>query len=304
VPDLIDTQITTLQDCLDRADVVLQVVDARDIAGCRNKWVEGLVSDAGGKFGLIINKVDLVPREVLESWLPHLPEYTFLFKSFLPTTNIPASSSSKTQLPHNPEQCLGKDELLAAFAAWSAEIQAKKKDKEEPVVISLFGLPNVGKTSVLNSLLGHAKGKYAVAPVVPLASQAKDLGTTTRMPVEVAVTGAEGVKVHVIDTPGWEPAPEDMDEEEEEDEDEDGELTEAQVAKFDRMEATLAGDLLRRNMGRIDKIKDVFPLGMSLQALKECRKYGGADPSSQLCHFSVQPSRPDAGLQCPLLYSG
>ncbi|MGG6496907.1 UNVERIFIED_CONTAM: hypothetical protein NY603_28710, partial [Bacteroidetes bacterium 56_B9] len=78
------------------------------------------------------------------------------------------------------------------------------------------------------------------------------------MPVEVAVTGAEGVKVHVIDTPGWEPAPEDMDEEEEEDEDEDGELTEAQVAKFDRMEATLAGDLLRRNIGRIDKIKDVF----------------------------------------------
>lgn len=257
VPDLVDTSLTNLQDCLDRADVVLQVVDARDIAGGRNQWVEGLVSDAGGKFGLIINKVDLVPRETIEAWLPHLPENTFLFKSFLPTANIP--SSSKTQLPHLPEQCLGKDELLAAFSAWSAEIKAAKKD--EPLVVALFGLPNVGKTSVLNSLLGRAKGKYPVAPVVPLASAAKELGTTTRMPMEVAVV--EGV--HVIDTPGWEAAPEDMDEEEEEDEED--ELTEEQMAKYDRMEAMLAGDLLRRNIGRIDKIKDVFPLGTCLLAV-------------------------------------
>lgn len=57
IPDLIDTQLATLQDVLDRSDLVLQVVDARDIAGGRSKFVESMVKDAGGQFGLIINKI-------------------------------------------------------------------------------------------------------------------------------------------------------------------------------------------------------------------------------------------------------
>jgi nuclear GTP-binding protein len=57
IPELIDTSLTTLQEVLDKADVVVQVVDARDIAGGRSKFIEDLVKEAGGKIVLLVNKI-------------------------------------------------------------------------------------------------------------------------------------------------------------------------------------------------------------------------------------------------------
>ena len=57
MPELVDTALATLQDVLDKADVVLQVVDARDVLGGRSGYVEKMVVDAGGVFGLIVNKI-------------------------------------------------------------------------------------------------------------------------------------------------------------------------------------------------------------------------------------------------------
>lgn len=49
--------MTTLQEALDKADVVVEVVDARDIAGGRSKFVEDLVKEAGGRVVLLVNKI-------------------------------------------------------------------------------------------------------------------------------------------------------------------------------------------------------------------------------------------------------
>ena len=57
VPDLVDTELATLQDVLDRADLVCEVVDARDVLGGRSAFLEGLVNDAGGKVVLVVNKI-------------------------------------------------------------------------------------------------------------------------------------------------------------------------------------------------------------------------------------------------------
>lgn len=57
VPDLIDTSLSTLQEALDKADVVVEVVDARDIAGGRSKFVEELVKEAGGRVIVLVNKI-------------------------------------------------------------------------------------------------------------------------------------------------------------------------------------------------------------------------------------------------------
>lgn len=113
-----------------------------------------------------------------------------------------------------------------------------------------MGLPNVGKTSVLNTLLGSTK--YTVAPSVTTAAAAKNPRPTTLKPVEVSLS-VEGKNVAVIDTPGWEFIEDDDDEEMDEDN--------IDEAKWDEMEQRVVGDLLRRNVGRIDRIKDVFPLG-------------------------------------------
>ncbi|WVQ85677.1 hypothetical protein IAT38_007843 [Cryptococcus sp. DSM 104549] len=258
IPELIDTALPTLQEALDRADVVCEVVDARDILGCRSGYVEGLVKEAEGRIVLIVNKIDLVPRETLETWLARLSVPAFLFKSALPAPPSTASSS-KTPAPVfsvDPTVCLGRDQLFAAIKKWSAE-KKKAKKSAEPLVLALMGLPSVGKTSVLNSLVPATKRKYPTAPLIPTAQAAKSPEPVTKRPVEVVID-VEGLEVRVIDTPGWEQAeedPEELDEENEEDEDE-----EEDPEKWDVLEARLAGDLLRRNLGRVDKVKDAFPL--------------------------------------------
>ncbi|WVQ97322.1 hypothetical protein IAU59_004433 [Kwoniella sp. CBS 9459] len=270
VPDLIDTAIPTLQDALDRADVVVEVVDARDIMGGRSGHVEGLVREAEGKIVLLINKIDLVPREALQAWLSKIDIPAFLYKSAFSTQ--PAASSSKTPAPVpsiDPSSVLGRAELFQAIKAWAAEKNPAPKGKgsskkasaepASPLVLTFMGLPSVGKTSVLNSLLAPAQRKHTVASTVPLANSAKQPEPTTKAPVEVEIE-VDGEKIRLIDTPGWEHAEDDEEEEEDEDEEEEEDDEEVDPAKWDQLEARLAGDLLRRNLGRVDKVKDVFPL--------------------------------------------
>lgn len=57
IPELVDTALATLQDVIDKADVVVQVLDARDIQGGRSEFVEKMVTDAGGRFALVVNKI-------------------------------------------------------------------------------------------------------------------------------------------------------------------------------------------------------------------------------------------------------
>lgn len=66
VPELVDTGLATLQDALDKADVIVQVVDARDIQGGRSAWVQNLVEESGGKYALLVNKIGESKRWLLD----------------------------------------------------------------------------------------------------------------------------------------------------------------------------------------------------------------------------------------------
>merc|ERR1712013_322420 len=69
---------------VDAADVVLEVLDARDPLGSRCKEVEqGVVVGGGKRLVLVLNKADLVPRENLQAWVKYLRnEYpTIAFKA-------------------------------------------------------------------------------------------------------------------------------------------------------------------------------------------------------------------------------
>jgi len=264
----VDTSLTTLQEVLDKADVVVEVVDARDIAGGRSKFIEDLVKEAGGKIVLLVNKIgkclacyqespadriDRVPRETLQSWLKAISIPTFLFKSVLPSA-APSSSSQHIE----PSVVLGRTELLEYLST------IKPAEKDADLSVALMGLPNVGKTSVLNSLLPPKAKHHETAPVLALNAASKNPQPTTKLPTENKVE-FNGKAIRVIDTPGWDFADdEDEDEEEEEDddeEDEDAEIDEEKLKKWDQLEQTMTGDLLRRNLGRVDRIKDIIPLG-------------------------------------------
>lgn len=81
--------------------------------------------------------------------------------------------------------------------------------------------------------------------------------------------------------------------EDEDDEDED-ELDEEEAAKWDMLEAQVAGDLLRRNLGRVDRVKDVFPLGKLLACYRPAN-------NSQLHRYAQFGPGPYAQVQRAVL---
>lgn len=58
---------------VDLADVVVQVLDARDPMACRSPEVERSVAEAGPskQLVLLLNKVDLIPKEAAQKWLAY-----------------------------------------------------------------------------------------------------------------------------------------------------------------------------------------------------------------------------------------
>ena len=75
---------------VEAADVVLQVLDARDPLGSRCRQVEEAVLNSGTdkKLVLILNKIDLVPKENIMAWLKHL-------RNELPTLAFRCSTQSQ-----------------------------------------------------------------------------------------------------------------------------------------------------------------------------------------------------------------
>jgi len=116
---------------INEADIVLEVLDSRDPESFRNKRIEEIVTKKGKQLILVINKSDLVPKEVLEKWKKKLCKEH-------PTVYI----SSKDRL--------GTRILRKTILKYATKI---------PVKVALIGYPNVGKSSIINVLKGkHSAG--------------------------------------------------------------------------------------------------------------------------------------------------
>jgi len=121
---------------IERADVVLEVVDARDPLATRTPELERLVKEYGKKLVIVINKADLVPRPVMEAWRRVLSrEY--------PTIYISAQGRLGTRF------------------LWRI---IKRATDKRPVVVAVVGLPNVGKSMILNVLRGRHSASTSPVP--------------------------------------------------------------------------------------------------------------------------------------------
>lgn len=221
----------------------------------------------------MLNKVDLIPREAAEAWIRTFKaEFkgnknveVVLFKSSMTTAGKAAAAAAATPTTGmNPGIPIGKDGLVSILRTWATEKAAADKkakktssQEDEGLVLSVLGHPNVGKSSFINTLLGR--------PVHPTASLTKTSGTTptTLTPAEsvlpLAVSGP--TRISIIDTPGWEFNPPDVDAEMERTQE--AEAIEEQNKIWDELEQLVARDMLTRNLGRVDKVKDSYPLGES-----------------------------------------
>jgi len=167
---------------INNADVVLEVLDARDPLGSRCTEVEqAVMAQSGKRLVLVINKADLVPRENLQAWVKYLrKEYpTIAFKAS--TQNSPRLGQAKIDLKAedaviNTSKCVGADTLLSLLANY-----CRNKDIKSSIRVGVVGLPNVGKSSLINSLKRSRACPTGATPGVTKAMQEIQLDSKIKL---------------------------------------------------------------------------------------------------------------------------
>uniref|UniRef100_A0AAF5Q286 Nucleolar GTP-binding protein 2 n=3 Tax=Wuchereria bancrofti TaxID=6293 RepID=A0AAF5Q286_WUCBA len=128
---------------IDSSDVVVEVVDGRDPVGTRCLHIEQFLrkEKSHKHLILVLNKVDLVPTWVTKKWLT-------LLSQELPTVAFHASM----------QHSFGKGTLINLLRQFAN----LHKDRQQ-ISVGFIGYPNVGKSSIINTL--RAKRVCKTAPI-------------------------------------------------------------------------------------------------------------------------------------------
>eukprot|EP00804_Cyclotella_cryptica_P003998 CCRYP_013922-RA/>CCRYP_013922-RA protein AED:0.15 eAED:0.15 QI:0/0/0/1/0/0/2/0/586 len=128
---------------LDCSDVILHVIDARNVPGTRCTMIEKHISKNAPHKHLVfvLNKIDLVPNWVAKRWIGELAQIR-------PTIAFHASMT----------HAFGKGALISLLRQFG-----KLTDKKQ-ISVGVIGYPNVGKSSVINTLISKKSCKVAPLP--------------------------------------------------------------------------------------------------------------------------------------------
>lgn len=131
-------------------DVVVQVVDARDPKTTRLKGLGALLAKRGfqGQMCLVLNKADLVPEHIVDLSKKKLSGQFSVFSS-KPKMETESSDAIISENAGDPS---GVDELMDYLKQMQLlTLQEKQKTKFK---VGFVGLPNSGKSSLMNRLFG------------------------------------------------------------------------------------------------------------------------------------------------------
>ncbi|MCD6323683.1 MAG: 50S ribosome-binding GTPase [Desulfurococcales archaeon] len=144
-------------------DAVLEVVDARDPQSTRSLRLERLAERQGLPVIIVMNKADLVPRNICEGW-----KKFFELREGLRAVYISARHRMGTRVLRKV---------------------LREEVSKSPLAAGVFGIPKVGKSTLINVLKGRHSASTSPYPGLP--------GYTKK-----AQVFRIGGNVYLVDTPG------------------------------------------------------------------------------------------------------
>lgn len=168
---------------VESSDVILEVLDARDPIGCRCYDAErAILASSGGskRIVLVLNKVDMVPKDIADRWLSYLRNEfpTVAFRASVEESrskgqaNMTALAASSV----NTSECLGATNLLSLLKNY-----ARSRNLKTSVTVGVIGYPNVGKSSLINSLKRSRAVSAGATPGLTRSAQEVHLDKNIRL---------------------------------------------------------------------------------------------------------------------------
>lgn len=187
--------LKALRKTIKSADVILHVLDARDPIGTKSTLVEELVlSDDKKKLVYVLNKADLVPREVLVAWLTHFrkssPTLPFKCNTQSQKDNLSSSSGKIDKAGEGAlktNRAIGGEELLGLLKNY-----CRVGDSKSIISVGIVGFPNVGKSSLINSLMRTRAVGVSSTPGFTKVSQEVILDKNIRLIDSPGIVFADG----------------------------------------------------------------------------------------------------------------
>jgi ribosome biogenesis GTPase A len=141
-----------IADLIKRVDVVIEVLDARLPLSSSNYQLEDLRRTK--PWIKLLNKHDLADPAVTKLWVRHFEQQTGI-------RALPLSSKQHTETKQLIKLC---------------KVLAPKRGKPGfPVRVMVVGIPNVGKSTLINTLAGRSMAKVGDKPAITTTTQVIDL---------------------------------------------------------------------------------------------------------------------------------
>ena len=136
-PGHMQKALRMMQGYIKTVDLVVEILDARAPSSSRNPLLKNLMGNKPSL--LLLSKSDYADPEITSKWVAH-------YKA----SGIVAVSGN-----------LKKDKFVTILANASRELVAKKREKEkrvgmkpQPIKVMIVGIPNVGKSTLINNIGG------------------------------------------------------------------------------------------------------------------------------------------------------
>ena len=143
-----------MQENIKLIDIVIELVDARIPLSSRNPDIDQMAQNKARL--ILLNKVDLADSRYTKQWQRYFEEKGF----FVATVNSQRGTGVKAIQGIIMEACKEK-----------IERDRKRSIKNRPIRAMIAGIPNVGKSTFINSLVGKACTKTGNKPGVTKGKQ-------------------------------------------------------------------------------------------------------------------------------------